>query len=38
MVGKFEIMDGCPIKGIACNKGEVIPIRMYLKGFDLTPT
>jgi len=25
-------MDGCP------SKGEVIPIRLYLAGYDLTPT
>jgi len=31
-VGKFEIMDGCPIKD------EVVPIRMYLKAFDLNPS
>jgi len=31
-VGKFEVMDGCP------TKGEVIPIRLYLAGYDLTPT
>ncbi|EGR29496.1 hypothetical protein IMG5_154790 [Ichthyophthirius multifiliis] len=28
----FEIMDGCP------RKGEVIPIRLYLSGVDLTPS
>ncbi len=32
VVGRFEIMDGSPIKG------EVVPIRMYLKAFDLTPS
>mmetsp|Transcript_46285 Transcript_46285/g.101029 ORF Transcript_46285/g.101029 Transcript_46285/m.101029 type:complete len:137 (+) Transcript_46285:494-904(+) len=31
-VTKFEVMDGSPVKG------EVIPIRFYLKGYDLTPT
>lgn len=31
-VTKFEIMDGAPIKG------EIIPIRLFLSGFDLTPT
>jgi len=31
-VGKFEVMDGCPAKG------EVIPIRLYLAGYDLTPS
>jgi len=31
-VGKFEVMDGCP------SKGEVIPIRLYLAAYDLTPT
>ena len=25
-------MDGCPMKG------EVIPIRLYLAGYELTPT
>lgn len=29
---KFEVMDGCPVKG------EVIPIRMYMIGVELTPT
>ncbi|KAK9764245.1 Vacuolar protein sorting-associated protein 26 [Basidiobolus ranarum] len=29
---KFEIMDGAPIRG------ETIPIRLFLGGFDLTPT
>ena len=29
---KFEIMDGAPMKG------ESIPIRLFLSGFDLTPT
>ena len=28
----YEIMDGCP------RKGEVIPIRLYLSGVDLTPS
>ncbi|KAI9002242.1 Vacuolar protein sorting-associated protein 26B-like protein [Gaertneriomyces sp. JEL0708] len=31
-VTKFEIMDGAPVKG------EVIPIRLFLSGFELTPT
>ena len=31
-VTKFEIMDGAPVKG------ECIPVRLYLSGFDLTPT
>lgn len=31
-VGKFEIMDGAPVKG------ESIPIRLFLAGYDLTPT
>lgn len=31
-VAKFEIMDGSP------TKGESIPVRLYLNGFDLTPT
>lgn len=29
---RFEIMDGAPVKG------ETIPIRLFLGGFDLTPT
>merc|ERR1719284_486211 len=29
---KFEIMDGAPIKD------QCIPVRLYLNGFDLTPT
>jgi len=29
---KFEIMDGAPIKD------QCIPVRLYLSGFDLTPT
>ncbi|KAF9030949.1 vacuolar protein sorting-associated protein 26 [Hymenopellis radicata] len=29
---KFEIMDGAPVRG------ETIPIRLFLGGFDLTPT
>lgn len=31
-LAKYEIMDGCP------SKGQVIPIRMYLNAYDLTPT
>lgn len=31
-VVRFEIMDGAPVKG------ETIPIRLFLGGFDLTPT
>ncbi|ESW98633.1 hypothetical protein KL918_001975 [Ogataea parapolymorpha] len=31
-VVKFEIMDGAPVRG------ETIPIRLFLGGFDLTPT
>lgn len=31
-VVRFEIMDGAPAKG------ETIPIRLFLGGFDLTPT
>lgn len=31
-ITKFEIMDGAPVKG------ETIPIRLFLGGFDLTPT
>ncbi|ODV57969.1 retromer subunit PEP8 [Ascoidea rubescens DSM 1968] len=29
---RFEIMDGAPVRG------EAIPIRLFLGGFDLTPT
>ncbi|KAJ6546709.1 putative PEP8-vacuolar protein sorting/targeting protein [Mycena vulgaris] len=29
---KFEVMDGAPVRG------ETIPIRLFLRGFDLTPT
>lgn len=31
-VAKFEIMDGAPVRG------ECIPVRVYLSGFDLSPT
>lgn len=31
-VTKFEIMDGSPVRG------ECIPVRLFLNGFDLTPT
>lgn len=31
-ITKFEIMDGAPIRG------ETIPIRLFLGGFELTPT
>eukprot|EP01137_Pigoraptor_chileana_P004646 Opistho-2@46577 len=31
-VTKYEIMDGAPVRG------ESIPIRLFLAGFDLTPT
>jgi len=31
-ITKFEIMDGAPVRG------EIIPIRLFLGGFDLTPT
>jgi len=31
-VAKYEIMDGAPVRG------EVIPIRLYLSPYDLTPT
>ena len=49
-ITKFEIMDGAPVRGqsfgIASSKidtntsvaGETIPIRLFLGGFDLTPT
>ena len=29
---KYEVMDGCP------EKGEFVPIRMYLNGVQLTPS
>jgi vacuolar protein sorting-associated protein 26 len=31
-LAKFEIMDGAPVKG------EAIPIRMFLSGYELTPS
>lgn len=31
-VAKYEIMDGAPVKG------ESIPIRLFLGGYDLTPS
>ncbi|KAJ3258754.1 hypothetical protein HK103_003348 [Boothiomyces macroporosus] len=31
-ITRFEIMDGAPVKG------ETIPIRLFLSGFELTPT
>jgi len=31
-MGKYEIMDGCPVRG------EIVPIRMYIKNSKLTPT
>jgi hypothetical protein len=31
-VAKFELMDGSPVKG------ESIPVRLFLAGFDLTPS
>jgi len=31
-ITKFEIMDGAPVRG------ESIPIRLFLNGFDLSPT
>merc|ERR1711988_1012112 len=31
-ITKFEIMDGAPVRG------ESIPVRLFLGGFDLTPT
>jgi vacuolar protein sorting-associated protein 26 len=31
-VTKFEIMDGAPVRG------ESVPVRLFLSGFDLTPT
>ncbi|KAI9206180.1 vacuolar protein sorting-associated protein 26-domain-containing protein [Polychytrium aggregatum] len=32
VITKFEIMDGAPVRG------ETIPIRLFLSGFELTPT
>lgn len=32
VLAKFEIMDGLPVKD------EVIPVRMYLRPYDLTPS
>jgi vacuolar protein sorting-associated protein 26 len=49
-ITKFEIMDGAPVRGKSMSggssrhvsqaslKGETIPIRLFLGGFDLTPT
>jgi hypothetical protein len=31
-IAKYEIMDGSPVRG------ESIPIRVFLAGYDLTPT
>lgn len=31
-IAKYEIMDGSPVRG------EIIPIRLYLSPYDLTPT
>eukprot|EP00294_Goniomonas_avonlea_P001580 CAMPEP_0114544848 /NCGR_PEP_ID=MMETSP0114-20121206/3090_1 /TAXON_ID=31324 /ORGANISM="Goniomonas sp, Strain m" /LENGTH=305 /DNA_ID=CAMNT_0001729245 /DNA_START=20 /DNA_END=937 /DNA_ORIENTATION=- len=31
-ITKFEIMDGAPVRG------ESVPVRLFLSGFDLTPT
>eukprot|EP00300_Choanocystis_sp_HF-7_P007461 c15306_g1_i1.p2 GENE.c15306_g1_i1~~c15306_g1_i1.p2 ORF type:complete len:308 (+),score=72.02 c15306_g1_i1:34-924(+) len=31
-ITKFEVMDGAPVRG------ESIPIRLFLSGYDLTPT
>ncbi|KAL1742294.1 vacuolar protein sorting-associated protein 26-domain-containing protein [Schizophyllum fasciatum] len=35
-ITKFEIMDGAPVRALVL--GETIPIRLFLGGFDLTPT
>ncbi|THH04544.1 hypothetical protein EW145_g5447 [Phellinidium pouzarii] len=43
-ITKFEIMDGAPASGVHTASflndkiGETIPIRLFLGGFDLTPT
>lgn len=31
-LSRMEVMDGAPVRG------EVIPVRIFLSGFDLTPT
>jgi vacuolar protein sorting-associated protein 26A/B len=31
-LSKFEVMDGCPVKG------EAIPVRIFLGSFDITPS
>lgn len=31
-MSKYEVMDGCP------TRGEVIPIRLFLSGYDMTPS
>lgn len=31
-IAKYEIMDGAPVRG------ESIPLRLFLAGYDLTPT
>lgn len=31
-IAKFEIMDGAPVRG------ECVPVRIYLSGFELSPT
>jgi vacuolar protein sorting-associated protein 26 len=49
-ITKFEIMDGAPVRGTSPSfhlsfihadpnpPGETIPIRLFLGGFELTPT
>ncbi|KAF3828156.1 hypothetical protein GH733_003995 [Mirounga leonina] len=43
-IAKYEIMDGAPVKGnilfiyFFCVIGESIPIRLFLAGYDPTPT
>lgn len=46
-VAKYEIMDGAPVRGKDLSEwyiehmlltGESIPIRLFLSGYDLTPT
>jgi hypothetical protein len=49
-ITKFEIMDGAPVRGTSSafllsrqpsdslRTGETIPIRLFLGGFELTPT
>lgn len=31
-ISKYEVMDGAPVRG------ETVPVRLFLKPFELTPT